>query len=82
MINNFTPFPNLETDRLILRQIEENDKEAIFEYQSNKENFVHVEMPVYKTVSEAEAYIEKNEKMECWTISGLYGQLQVKKQVT
>ncbi len=65
MINNFTPFPILETDRLILRQLETVDKEAIFDYQSNKENFVHVEMPVYKNVSEAEAYIEKNEK---WSV--------------
>jgi [ribosomal protein S5]-alanine N-acetyltransferase len=56
---NFTPFPTLKTDRLILRQLEQNDADLIFEYQSNKENFKYVDMPIYKSVDEAENYITR-----------------------
>lgn len=59
MKNNFTPFPVLETERLTLRQLNADDDKALFDYQSNKDNFVHVEMPVYKDIEEAKAYIEK-----------------------
>lgn len=56
---NFTPFPTLRTDRLILRQIIEEDDQLIYNYQSNKDNFPHVDMPVYTGIDEARKYISK-----------------------
>lgn len=55
---SFNPFPTLETDRLVLRQLELNDAESIFTYQSNKENFPYVDMTIYTNIAEAKAYIE------------------------
>jgi len=56
---NFSPFPTLTTDRLTLRQLEMSDDQRIFEYQSNKENFKFVDMPIYIKIEEAQNYITK-----------------------
>lgn len=56
---NFTPFPTLQTERLVLRQLNLNDKELIFEYGSNKENFPFVDMPVYTRIEEVQNYINR-----------------------
>jgi [ribosomal protein S5]-alanine N-acetyltransferase len=56
---NFNPFPILKTDRLLLRQLVINDDERIFEYQSNKENFKFVDMPIYTSIEEAQNYVTK-----------------------
>lgn len=55
----FIPFPNLESERLRFIQLKEDHKQAIFDYQSNKENFPCVDMPIYQTIEDAEYYIEK-----------------------
>lgn len=62
MIKKFNPFPVLMTQRLTLRQLSADDAQVLFNYQSDKDNFPHVDMPVYKELSEAEAYIEKMNK--------------------
>jgi len=76
MLNlKFSPFPNLRTDRLILRQLQMTDDELIFQYQSNKENFKFVDMPVYLSIHEAQEYIVKmntgvaNNKWIIWAIA-------------
>ncbi|XMB85242.1 GNAT family protein [Mycoplasmatota bacterium WC44] len=56
---NFSPFPSLETDNLILRQLEIKDAQAIFDYQSNKKNFKYVDMKIYTNIKEAQNYILK-----------------------
>lgn len=63
MINmNFNPFPVLKTDRLLLRQLKISDDKLIFEYQSNKDNFKFVDMPIYKSIKDAQNYITKMNK--------------------
>lgn len=56
---NFTPFPNLESKRLILRKLQVDDAGLIFDYQSNPENFTFVDMPIYTELKQAEDYITK-----------------------
>lgn len=56
---NFNPFPELKSNRLILKQLSEKHALLIFTYQSNKENFPYVEMPIYNDVSQALQYIRK-----------------------
>lgn len=59
MKKSFIPFPNLESERLKFLQLKEDHKEAIFNYQSNKENFPYVDMPIYEALKDAENYIKK-----------------------
>lgn len=72
---SFSPFPVLQTDRLLLRQLESSDDQLIFEYQSNKENFQFVDMPVYTSIEEAQNYIIKmntgiaNNRWIIWAIA-------------
>ena len=62
---NFNPFPMLKTERLVLRQLEDKDAPLFFDYQSNKQNFLHVDMPVYTDILQAYSYIkEKNEDIQ------------------
>jgi [ribosomal protein S5]-alanine N-acetyltransferase len=56
---NLSPFPTLKTSSLILRQLNSDDAGPIFTYQSNKDNFPYVDMPLYTDIAEAKAYIEK-----------------------
>jgi len=56
---DFTQFPNLESERVILRKLQSKDAELIFDYQSNPENFPFVDMPVYTELKQAEDYISK-----------------------
>lgn len=58
MLNiNFTPFPNLETDRLHLRRIINDDVNEIFALRSNKETMKHVPRPLAKSNEDAMEYI-------------------------
>lgn len=75
---NFNPFPILKTDRLVLRKLEGKDDKAIFKYQSDKDNFPYVDMPVYTNIEEARSYICKmnngiyNNKWIIWAIVDRY----------
>ena len=56
---NFNPFPILRTERLLLRQLEVKDAPLYFNYQSSKQNFLHVDMPVYTDISQALTFIKE-----------------------
>ncbi len=71
---SFTPFPEIHTDRLVLRPLKPEDAPIIFNYQRYKDNFPHVDMPVYENLQEAEAYIEKMKagvSKDHWIIWGI-----------
>lgn len=89
---NFTPFPNLETERLYLRRITAEDANEIFELRSNKETMKYVPRPLAKTKDDAlrhmaiiEERIINNEGIN-WAITlknnpkliGLIGHYQIK----
>jgi len=72
---NFTPFPILETPRLLLRRIAPTDCDEIFALRSNPENMKYVPRPLAKTKEEAlghitmiDAKIENNEGIN-WAIT-------------
>ena len=56
---SFTPFPTLETKRLILRRLELKDALPTYGYRSDKANFYYVDMPLYSSVQQAEEYVAK-----------------------
>ncbi len=62
---NFTPFPNLETDRLILRRVSAEDVLEIFALRSDKEVMKYIPRPLVKTMEDAMAHIVMiDEKIE------------------
>ena len=72
---NFTPFPNLETKRLLLRRVDKNDVNEIFALRSNPETMKYVPRPLAKTTEEAlehiaiiDAKIDSNEGIN-WAIT-------------
>lgn len=74
MIRPFKPFPVLRTERLILKQLNYTHIQSIYEYQSNKSNFIHVDMPIYTSLSDAFNYVAKmNEGIDSyrWLIWGI-----------
>lgn len=68
---NFTPFPVLETERLLLRQISENDAENIFLLRTNEDAMKFIHKPKLKSLDEAKELIKlfnKPERVQ-WGIS-------------
>jgi ribosomal-protein-alanine N-acetyltransferase len=72
---NFTPFPNLETERLVLRRVNENDANEIFTLRSNPETMKYIPRPLVKSIDDAlehiamiDAKIESNEGIN-WAIT-------------
>lgn len=58
MLNiNFTPFPNLETERLYLRRIVKEDVNEVFALRSNKETMKYVLRPLAKSKEDALGHI-------------------------
>jgi [ribosomal protein S5]-alanine N-acetyltransferase len=55
---NFYPFPNLETERLYLRRIVNEDVNEIFKLRSDQETMKYVPRPIAKTKDEALEHIE------------------------
>lgn len=91
---NFTPFPNLETERLYLRRIAKEDVNEIFALRSNKETMKYVPRPLAKTEEEAlqhialiDSKIENNEGIN-WAITlkgnpkliGIIGHYRIKSE--
>nr|WP_314897592.1 GNAT family N-acetyltransferase [uncultured Flavobacterium sp.] len=89
---NFNPFPNLETERLLLRRVDENDVNEIFALRSNPETMKYIPRPLVKTTEDAlehiamiDAKIENNEGIN-WAITlkddpkliGLIGHYRIK----
>jgi len=72
---NFSPFPVLETENLILRQINSEDDHEVFELRSNSETMKFIPRPLAVTIEDAQKFIidcnssiEKNELIN-WAIS-------------
>ena len=89
---NFTPFPILETERLLLRRVVKEDVNEIFALRSDKETMKYIPRPLVKTEEEAMAHftmidekIENNEGIN-WAITlkndpkliGLIGHYRIK----
>jgi [ribosomal protein S5]-alanine N-acetyltransferase len=55
---SFSPFPNLTTKRLNLRQLNHDDQEDIFALRSNEEVSQFIDRPIAKEVDEALQYIK------------------------
>jgi len=60
---NFTPYPVIETERLVLRQITAGDANEMFLLRSNKEIMKYIERPLAVTVNDAVELINNVEKM-------------------
>jgi ribosomal-protein-alanine N-acetyltransferase len=54
---NFSPFPNLETERLLLRRVDSNDINEIFALRSNPETMKYIPRPLVKTDEDALEHI-------------------------
>ncbi|MGM7681323.1 GNAT family N-acetyltransferase [Cytobacillus sp. Hm23] len=71
----FNPFPLIRTNRLLLRKLELSDSDLIYKFQSNKDNFKYVDLPIYTTLKEAQNYIHRmnkgveNNKWIIWAIA-------------
>ena len=55
----FSPFPELITERLVLRQATKGDAEDIFFLRSNKELMKYIDKPLATSVDEAYDFIER-----------------------
>ena len=62
---NFSPFPIIETDRLVLRRITNDDANEIIELRSNPETMKYIPRPLVKNTEDALAHIAMiDEKIE------------------
>lgn len=93
MVNiNFSPFPNIETERLLLRRVDLNDVNEILTLRSNPETMKYIPRPLAKTKEDAiahitiiDAKIENNEGIN-WAITlknnpkliGIIGHFRIK----
>jgi ribosomal-protein-alanine N-acetyltransferase len=60
MLNlNFTPFPNLITERLVLRQLKADDANEIFALRSSDEVNRFLDRPKATTIDDAKRFIDK-----------------------
>ncbi|WP_395055997.1 GNAT family N-acetyltransferase [Flavobacterium sp.] len=55
---SFLPFKDLESERLLLRQITSNDVKEIFELRSNPETMKYIPRPLVTTIDEAMGHIK------------------------
>lgn len=72
---NFSPFPNLETERLFLRRVDVKDVNEIIALRSNPETMKYIPRPLVKTIEDAlehiammDTKIENNEGIN-WAIT-------------
>ena len=56
---NFSPFPILYTDRLVLRQLETTDDEAIFEHRSDDNVNTYLEGFRHSSIAQTQAFIKR-----------------------
>ncbi len=68
LVINFFPFPNLETERLYLRQVIDSDAPEIMELRGNAETMKYIPRPLVKNLDDALAHVamisEKNNANE------------------
>src|ERR1051326_3020794 len=60
---SFSPFPELNTERLLLKQITEQDAPAIFELRSSAEVMKYLDRPLAQSVDDALAFINHTTDM-------------------
>ena len=56
---NFAPFPNLETERLLLRRVNPTDIKEIFALRSNPQTMQYIPRPLLKTDEDALEHIAR-----------------------
>ena len=78
---NFTPFPTLTTERLILRPINMSDDKEIFFTRSDKEMNKFIARDFAKDISEAHTFIEKMNNFIAKNISIMWA-IQLKENPT
>lgn len=62
---SFLPFKNLESERLLLRQLNDGDVKEVFELRSNPETMKYIPRPLVTNYDEALAHIKMiNDKIE------------------
>lgn len=72
---NFTPFPTLNTNRLVLRKINTKDAPELFIMRNDERIMKYIDKPRAKSVDEAHAFIktvlnlEKNNNAVTWAIT-------------
>lgn len=59
MNNELKTFPVLTTERLILRKLQLTDSPDILMFQSDKNNFIFADLPIYNTIDQVDDYINK-----------------------
>lgn len=71
---DFTEFPTMETDRLLLREVTHKDAEGVFSFRSNAQAMTYVPRPLMQNMDEAHNLIaifmdlrKKNEAIN-WSI--------------
>lgn len=57
LLLNFSPFPSLSTERLLLRELTLADAPAVMHLRSNPEVMQHINRPLALTLADAEAWI-------------------------
>jgi ribosomal-protein-alanine N-acetyltransferase len=70
---NFTPFPELKTERLLLRKLEVTDAKEMFFLRSNENVLRYIGREPAKTIAEAEEFINKINKAADKNESILWG---------
>lgn len=55
---NLSPFPNLETDRLLLSMLKQEDAHGIFQLRTNEVVNRYIDRPAYLHLKEAENFIQ------------------------
>ncbi|MEJ7679888.1 MAG: hypothetical protein WKG06_18925 [Segetibacter sp.] len=78
MTLNFTPFPVITTDRLVLRQVNKSDVNEIFILRSDQRVLKFLDRAPAKSTEEAFTFIEKINDLEK-IMKLLPGQLLLKK---
>src|SRR6185436_7244835 len=56
---NFNPFPQLSTERLLLRQLSSKDELDIYAIRSHRETMQYIPRPLAKSVEDAARLIQK-----------------------
>jgi ribosomal-protein-alanine N-acetyltransferase len=75
---NFTPFPTIQTERLLLRQLNPADAEAMYALRTDEKVFEFTDIPRPKDLADAAAYIERilgfgnNNEAIMWAITLLH----------
>jgi [ribosomal protein S5]-alanine N-acetyltransferase len=72
---NFSPFPQLSTERLLLRSLQDTDAGEIFALRSDDNNNKYLDRPKANTIEDAQEFIQKivngisNNESIYWVIS-------------